>query len=314
MKKICVTGASGFVGSSICKTLGLLEKPTIGFVRKLYPFLQNNKVEYVSIGDICLDINWKDHFYGNDFIIHCAGIAHNSNRNDNQDIYRQTNVESTKRIAEHAVEAGIKRLIFLSSVKVYGESKLSDSNRKIISINDTPNPQDAYAKSKFEAENILLEISAKTNLEVVIIRLPLVYGHGVKGNLAKLINIIRSGIPLPFSQVKNQRSMIGIDNLVDMIQVCIEHPNAAGKIFLVSDDNDLSTRQLIEYISSSMGNSANLFPIPISILKLVGRLTGKESEIHRLIGSLQVDIGQTCKILNWKPTISVEEGIKRMII
>ena len=203
--------------------------------------------------------------------------------------------------------------IFLSSLKVNGESKINNHKNKIITINDKPNPEDEYAKSKLEAENILFEIAAKKNLEVVVVRLPLVYGYGAKGNLAKLIKLIKIGIPLPFSLIKNKRSMIGINNLVDMLLICIKHPSAAGKIFFVSDGKDLSTKELIQFIASAMGGKANLFPFPISFLKFAGYIIGKNSEIDRLVGSLQVDISHTSQILNWKPNMNVEEEIRKMV-
>jgi UDP-glucose 4-epimerase len=313
MKKICVTGANGFIGSSICKTLSSLGKPVKGLVRKLYPYLNTSGVEYVSIGDISLDINWKDQLYDCECIIHCAGKAHVMNKNIDPNAYRLTNVESTRSIAEQAVKSGVKRFIFLSSLKVNGESKINNHKNKIITINDKPNPEDEYAKSKLEAENILFEIAAKKNLEVVVVRLPLVYGYGAKGNLAKLIKLIKIGIPLPFGLIENKRSMIGINNLVDMLLICINHPSAAGKTFFVSDGKDLSTQELIQFIASAMDSKVNLFPLPISFLKLAGYIIGKNSEIDRLIGSLQVDISQTSELLNWKPNISVEEEIRKMI-
>jgi nucleoside-diphosphate-sugar epimerase len=234
-------------------------------------------------------------------------------KNVDPNIYRQSNVESTRKIAEHAVKAGVKRFIFLSSLKVNGESKFNNYNNKIITIDDKPNPEDEYARSKLEAENVLLEIAKKTNLEVVIIRLPLVYGYGVKGNLLKLIKLIKIGAPLPFSLIKNKRSMIGINNLIDMLLICINHPSAVGKTFFVSDGKDLSTQELIHCIASAMGSKVNLFPLPISFLKFAGYIVGKNSEIDRLIGSLQVDISHTSELLNWKPNISVEEGIRMMV-
>ena len=157
------------------------------------------------------------------------------------------------------------------------------------------------------------EISSRTGLEVVVVRLPLVYGHGVRGNLARLIKIVKSGIPLPLSLVKNQRSMIGIDNLVDLLIRCIDHPEASGKTFLASDGEDLSTPELIKFIASSMGKKANLFPFPISMLKFLGSVFGRSEEINRLVGSLRVDNSYTKEILNWVPPISVEEGIRRMV-
>lgn len=313
MKKICVTGANGFIGSSICKTLSSLGQPVKGFVRELHPSLNTSGVEYVPVGDISLDINWIDQLYGCECVIHCAGRAHIMGKNVDPNIYRQSNVESTRKIAEHAVKAGVKRFIFLSSLKVNGESKFNNYKNKIITIDDKPNPEDEYARSKLEAENILLEIAKRTDLEVVIIRLPLVYGHGVKGNLSKLIKLIKIGIPLPFSLIKNKRSMIGINNLIDMLLICINHPCAVGKTFLVSDGKDLSTQELTHFIASAMGSKANLFPLPISFLKFASYIVGKNSEIDRLIGSLQVDISHTRELLNWKPNVSVEEEIRMMV-
>ena len=173
--------------------------------------------------------------------------------------------------------------------------------------------QDSYALSKFEAEKILWEVSLNTGLEVTVVRLPLVYGKGVKGNLERLIKLVKSQIPLPLSLVKNQRSMIGIDNLVDLLICCTNHPKAAGKTFLVSDDEDISTPDLVRYIATSMGLRARLFPVPVFLIKLLGSIFGKGNEINRLIGSLKVDNTYTKKILNWTPPVSIEKGIRRMV-
>jgi nucleoside-diphosphate-sugar epimerase len=178
---------------------------------------------------------------------------------------------------------------------------------------DKPNPENPYAKSKLEAEKVLWEISAITGLEVVIVRLPLVYGYGAKGNLVRLINLVNSGIPLPLSLVRNKRSMIGIDNIIDLLIRCIDHPEANGKTFLASDGEDLSTPELIKLIASSIGRKANLFPLPIFILKSLGSIFGKSEEINRLVGSLRIDNSYTKKILDWTPPISVKEGIRRMV-
>ncbi len=193
------------------------------------------------------------------------------------------------------------------------EIKILIQKKNIFTNNDIPNPEDSYAISKLEAEKVLWEISAKTNLEVVVVRLPLVYGYGVKGNMARLMKLINSGIPLPFSLIKNQRSLIGIDNLVDVLIRCVDHPEASGKTFLVSDGEDLSTPDLLRHVASSMERSTRLFPFPISLLKLFGFAIGKSSEINRLTNSLQVDISFTRKILNWSPPLTVQEGIRRIM-
>ena len=225
--------------------------------------------------------------------------------------YNSVNVEGTRRLAEQMVIARVKRLIFLSSIGVNG----SDTNgRKAFSVYDNPNPTEEYAFSKYKAEQALIEISKKTGLEIVILRMPLVYGKGAKGNFSRLNKIILSGIPLPFSLVKNQRSFLGIDNLVDVILKCIKKENIASRIFLVSDGEDLSTPDLIHYMTISMGRSSRLFPFPLSFLKFIGLILGMQREVDKLLVTLQVDSSETYKILNWTPKVSVAEGIKRMIL
>ena len=322
MKKILITGASGFIGQSLIKYLSKLNKPVRGTVRLNYSFLSNTDIEYVSVRDIDHNTNWNKCLIDIDCIIHCAGKAHimKTERNDLSKIYQSVNVDGTKQLAEQAVEAKIRRFIFLSSIKVNGENTNDDdidkdlNEKKIVfSHKDLASPKDPYAKSKLEAEKVLWEISSRTGLEVVVVRLPLVYGYDAKGNLAKLKKLVRSKIPLPLSLVKNQRSMIGIDNLIDLLICCIDHPKASGKTFLASDGKNLSTPEFIKLIASSMGRKANLFPLPIYILKFLGLIFGKSEEINRLVGSLSIDDSYTKEILNWIPPISVEEGIRRMV-
>ena len=323
MKKILITGSSGFIGKSLSKYLSELDKIVCGTIRSDISFLPNTKIKYVSVGDISNKLNWKDILNDVDCIIHCAGKTHTMKAaaNDLLEIYRSVNVDGTKQLAEQAVEAQVKRLIFLSSIKVNGESTknyhfdkfLNDQKKSVFSHKDVSNPQDLYAKSKLEAEKILWDISSRTGLEVVVVRLPLVYGNSVKGNLSRLVKLVKSGIPLPLSIINNKRSMIGIDNLLDLLKHCIDNPNASGKTFLASDDKDLSTPELIKFIASSMGKKANLFPFPISMLKFLGLVFGRSEEINRLVGSLRVDNSYTKDILNWSPPVSVEEGIKRMV-
>ena len=322
MKKILITGASGFIGQSLMKSLLNLSRSVRGTVRSRNSFFLDIKTEYVSTGDINLKTNWKESLVNIDCIVHCAGKAHiiKSKRKNLSKIYQSVNVDGTKQLAEQALKAKVRRLIFLSTIKVNGEYTDNDSvikflNRKknVFSHKDLASPEDDYAISKFNAEKALWEISLKKGLEVVVVRLPLVYGNNVKGNLARLIKIVRSGIPLPLSMIENQRSMIGIDNLTDLLIRCIDDPEASGKTFLASDGEDLSTPELIKLIASSMGKSANLFPLPISILKLIGSIFGKREEINRLVGSLRIDNTYTKEILKWNPPISVEEGIRRMV-
>lgn len=311
MKKICITGANGFIGKSLCKSLVNLKIPTIALVRNKNSFLNFLQIEQIQFDELSLKSNLKKYLYDCHCIVHCAGKTYDNKLKLNE--YNLGNIELTKKIAEYAVAAGIKRFIFLSSIKVNGESTNKNNKIKEFKHNDEPNPEDEYGISKFEAEKALWKISSRTGLEVVVVRLPLVYGKDAKGNLASLIKLVRAGIPLPLGLVKNQRSMIGIDNLIDLLIRCIDHPEASGKFFLASDDKDLSTPELIKLVASSMGRKTNLFPLPLFILKFLGSIFGKREEINRLVGSLRIDNSYTKETLSWTPPASVEEGIRRMV-
>jgi nucleoside-diphosphate-sugar epimerase len=322
MNKILVTGASGFIGRNICKTLSEYGRSVRGTVRNLNLISANTNIEYVSTGNINLNTNWKNILIDVDYIIHCVARVHvmKETKADLSEMYHSVNVDGTKQLAEQAAEAGVKRIIFLSSIKVNGECTDNyhrdidlNTYKKIFTYSDIPNPIDSYALSKFQAEKMLGEISFQTGLEVTIVRLPLVYGYGVKGNLARLIKLVQSGIPLPLGIILNQRSMIGIDNLVDLLICCVDHPDAAGKIFLASDGKDLSTPELINLIANSMGRKARLFPFPIFLLKFAGSILGKKKEMDRLVGSLKIDSQYVQKVLNWRSPVTVSEGIRRMI-
>ena len=309
--KILITGADGFIGKNLCVALSKNYQSICGIVRANAPSSSSKNINYVSIGDINLNPDWKNILPGYDYVIHCAGRAHkiNDNKNNSLEAYRLTNVEATKKLGEQCLAAGVKRLIFLSSIGVLGVK--TDSQGPFLHT-DKPNPIENYAISKFEGEQALLKISKNTGLETVIIRLPLVYGPSVPGNFLRLIKLVKLGIPLPFGNLKNKRSLVGIDNLIDFFICCLEHPDAAGKTFLVSDGEDLSTTELFQYIASAMGTSLHLISFPIPLLKFLGVIIGKQNEISRLLGSLQVDISYTKKILNWTPPFTVRDGLKRM--
>jgi len=308
MKKILVTGASGFIGQHICKTLSRLNRNVRGTIRNVNSLNYDCKFEYIFVGDIGPETNWKKALEKIDCIIHCAGRVDEINKRKEVDTYHLVNVEGTKCLAVQAAQAGVKRIVFLSSIKVNGES-----TNKVFTNSDIPNPKNVYSISKFDAEKVLWQVSSTKGLEVVVLRLPLVYGHGTKGNMLRLIKLINLGIPLPFGLVKNHRSLIGIDNLVDILISCIDHPEAKGKTFLVSDGEDLSTPELLKYIASAMGRKVLLFPFPILLLKLLGFFIGKSREINQLIGSLQVNNNYVRKTLSWSPLVSVKEGIRRMV-
>ena len=311
--KLLITGGTGFIGKALIAKLKLSKYSINISTRKnnlIFP--KEKKTLVFNTGEINHKTDWFDALTGVDCIVHCAGRAHMTEelKKDSIDIYRNVNVKGTINLAQQAATCGVKRFIFLSSIKVNGEKTFSSTSYK---FDDSPNPEDVYGISKWEAEKGLWEVSKTTGLEVIIIRPTLVYGYGVKGNLARLIKLIRSGIPLPLGLVQNQRSMIGMDNLINLLIRCIDHPKASGKTFLASDGEDLSTPELIKFIASSMGKKANLFPLPIFMLKFLGSIFGKSEEINRLVGSLKIDDSYTKEILDWTPSVSVEEGIRRMV-
>ena len=321
MKKIGITGVNGFIGKSLFTTLSKQKKLVLGIIRSESSLGTLSTLNTSIVGDIDSNTNWRKVLENCEIVIHCAGKAHDMNINDNLNDYYRVNVEGTKNLAEQAVKVGVKKIIFLSSIKVNGESTYQNKigiesikqKKNIFTHDHLPNPSDYYAKSKLEAEKILWDVAFKTGLEVVVVRLPLVYGPGVKGNLARLIKIINLGLPLPFNSINNKRSMIGIDNLVDLLIECINNPDANGKTFLASDGEDVSTPKLIKYIANSIDCPVRLFNVPVFFLNFFFSLIGKKKEIDRLIGSLQIDITHTKKTLDWTPPISVVEGIRRMV-
>ena len=310
---IAVTGAAGVIGSNLVKTL-VPEICVRAITRREYIVSSQALGNGTTwpVGHINSSTDWLTALAGIDCVIHCAARAHviNETEPDPLAAYRAVNVEGTRRLAEQAVVAGVKRLIFVSSIGVLG---IHTNRRGLFSSSDTPSPVDDYATSKWEAEQALWEVSAKTGLEVVVVRPPLVYGPGVKGNLARLLKLVRSGVPLPLGAVQNQRSLIGLDNLVDLLIRCVDHPAAAGQTFLVSDGEDLSTPDLLRHMAAAMGRSARLVPVPVPLLRLAGSALGKRAEIDRLVGSLQIDSSHTRQVLGWTPPVSVEEGIRRMV-
>ncbi len=310
MKKICITGANGFIGKSICRNLINTQFSVRAFIRSSNELIKANNIEYIKIDNEFTKVNWQNFLNGYECVIHCAGSVPNFRKEKKFEAYKTINVDVTKYLAEQASKAKMKRFIFLSSINVLGSNT---NNKKPFFYDDKPKPITDYGLSKLEAETNLKIISKNTGLEIVIIRPPIVYGPEASGNLERLNKLVRSGIPLPFSNINNKRSLIGISNLVEVIQRCIENPNAAGKTFLVSDGEDLSTPQLINYIAKSMGRSPKLFPVPNNLLKLISKIFNKKEEMDRLLGSLQVDISYTSKTLNWVPRVRVSQEIKRMI-
>lgn len=300
--KIIITGGSGFVGRKVLShlkkhdVLNLTRNP---LNEKDYKYEFGNKINNLSIFDFV------------DVIIHCAARVHlmdDTSTNPLND-YRDVNTAGTLNLARQAVEAGVKRFIFISSIKVNGES--TDLNKPFKSTDDR-HPEDFYGQSKSEAEEQLLLLAEETGLEVVIIRPTLVYGPGVKANFASLMNLVSKGLPLPFGCIKdNKRSLVSVDNLVDLIVTCIDHPKATNQVFLVSDDNDVSTSEMVQQMAKALGKSQWQLPIPTACYRLAGKALGKEDVINRLLDSLQVDITHTKDTLGWKPPQTVEDGFKQ---
>lgn len=305
---VLVTGATGFVGHFLCERLLSEDFAVRGTIleSESTSYLVNG-VEPVKVEPLGAETPWSHALEGINTIIHLAARVHimDDPSADPMTEFRKANVDGTARLAREAAKASVKRLVFVSSIKVNGEEcttpYMSDS---------TPNPSDPYGTSKWEAEQILRKIENETGLEVVIIRPTLVYGPGVKANFLNMIKTINRGIPLPLASIKNKRSLIFIGNLVDALSTCAVHPDAAGKTYLVSDGENVSTPELIRQTASALGVPVRLFALPVSIMKLAGKLTGKSGAVKRLTGSLTVDISSIGQELGWKPPFTMEEGLR----
>jgi nucleoside-diphosphate-sugar epimerase len=306
---LLLTGASGFVGKAVLKTAqqrGIKVRPVY---RSMVPL--NQRSDAVLVSELNDATDWSQALQGIDVVIHAAARAHIMREESFVPLaeYRRVNVYGALNLARQAAAAGIRRFIFISSIKVNGEATTSG---RLFTADDKPGPEDAYGLLKAEAEAQLRELAELTGMEVTIIRPPLIYGPGVKGNLASLISWVRRDLPLPLGDViHNRRSLVGLDNLVDLILTCAIHANAANQTFLVSDGEDLSTTELLRKIAKALGQPAYLQRVPPWLISLMAGLLGKKVISQRLLGSLQVDIHKTCELLDWKPSVSVDEGLLR---
>lgn len=308
---ILITGATGFVGRRLVEQL--LEDASL-FPRAAVRSMDVKDLQCpaVTIGDISERTNWQDALIDCSVVIHAAARVHvlHDKVADPLAEFRRVNVEGTLNLARQAAKVGVKRFIFISSIKVNGEETRPGSPYL---ADDEPNPQDPYGISKFEAEQGLQSLAKESGMEIVIIRPPLVYGSGVKGNFQTMIKWLAKKVPFPLGSVKNKRSLVAIDNLTSLISICISHPKAANQIFLVSDGHDLSTKELLTKMGHALNIPVRLLPVPYLLIHIAAKITGKKAIVQRLFGSLQVDISKTRELLGWNPPQGVDEALSKVI-
>lgn len=308
---VLITGANGFIGRAASEVLTQTGYRVKRAVRGAASEA-GAPADSVVVGDIAQAPQWIPALRGIEVVLHLAGRAHIMPKRDTAAApaaaFHRTNVIGTETLARAAAVAGVRRLVFVSSIKVNGESTGEQPFRET----DPPHPEDHYGRSKWEAESRLRAIAAQTGLEVVIVRPPLVYGPGVKGNLARLLQAIDRGIPLPLGSVDNRRSLLGVGNLVDALRLCIEHPHAAGQTFLLGDGTELSTPALIRLLAAALDRRARLLSVPVPLLRLAARVTSSAT-LQRLTDSLRIDTTLVRTALAWQPPYSVEQEIDAMV-
>lgn len=303
---IVVTGANGFVGRYLCAEISRRGYRLGAAIRDVSRGAGiHGRIS--TVGPLSATTDWTSAIVGARAIVHLAARVHvmRETAHDPAKAFRCANVDATAALARAAAAQGVKRLVYVSSVKVNGEATYGDAFR----ADGRPFPQDLYGTSKHEAELELQRIAASTGLELTVIRPPLVYGPAVRGNFLRLLKLVRLGVPLPFGRVDNRRSMIYNGNLADALITCALHPQAAGKTYLVSDGEDLSTPELITRLAGELKRPARLWPLPARVLRAAGALTGKGGEVDRLIGSLVVDSSPIRDELGWRPPYTVSEGL-----
>lgn len=303
--KVLLTGATGFVGRGILETFAAIPGLRLAVaVRSRLPG-EFPGVEVHSIDGLNATQGWTSALAGVDVVVHAAARVHvmRETAGDPLAEFRAVNVEGTLNLARQAAAAGVRRFIFISSIKVNGESTPPG---RPFRAEDAPAPADPYGQSKLEAERALSRLAEECAMEWVVIRPPLIYGPGVGANFASLMRVVQRQLPLPFARVRNRRSLVARDNLVDLLRVCLEHERAANQVFLVSDDHDLSSAELCRRLAVALGVRPRLLPVPVALLQGLAALFGRGAQAQRVLGSLQVDIGKTRELLGWQPPVSVD--------
>lgn len=304
---ILVTGASGFIGTAVCRELAARGLKVRGVDLRAAPLPEG--CEFMAGGDLARAADWTEALRGVEAVVHLAARVHvmKETVGDPLRAFREVNVAGTERLARQAAAAGARRLVFMSSVKVNGEGRPEPYTEE-----DPPAPEDPYGISKREAEEALRRVAEETGLEVVILRPPLVYGPGVKANFLQLLETVSRGIPLPLGAIRNRRSLIGLRNLADAVAVCACHPRAAGNTFLVCDGDEVSTPELVRRLAAALGRPPRLFPVPWPLMRLAGALVGKGASMKRLSDSLTIDAGRIRRELGWQSPFTMAQELKEM--
>ncbi|PAV49244.1 NAD-dependent dehydratase [Pseudomonas sp. HAR-UPW-AIA-41] len=308
--RVLLTGASGFVGRAVQARLLADGVHELRCAQRQAPTAPQAAVEYCLAPELGAQADWSQALAGVDAVIHCAARVHVMQEQAANPLaeFRRVNVEGTLRLACQAVAAGVRRLVFVSSIKVNGEQTPPGQPFR---ADDAPQACDPYGISKREAEDALLALGAESGLEVVIVRPPLIYGPGVKANFLSMLRWLNRGLPLPLGAIDNRRSLVALDNLVDLLVLCLSHPAASGQRFLVSDGEDLSTTELLRRLGQALGRPALLLPLPQAWIEAGARLLGRQSLSQRLCGSLQVNIDKTRDLLGWTPPHTVDQTLAR---